>query len=135
VTGKSVVATGKAGGSLAGFDTADVKTQKVPDFVGHLEFEMEPNHPRSGDAFGVRLYLVNEGRKTVRVRNVSFTSTVDGKRASLPGTLREREVAPQERALVAETRGLWPEAVASWSLEAVASSDRDETCTSRLTWQ
>jgi len=135
VTGKSFVATGKAGGSLAGFDTADVKTQKVPDLVGHLEFEVEPSHPRSGDPFGVRLYLVNEGKKAVRVRNISFTSTVDGKRTSLPGTLREREVAPQGRALVAETRGLWPDAVTSWSLEAALLSDRDETCTSRLTWQ
>ena len=94
VTSKSVVATSKAGGSLTGFDTADVKTQKVPDLVGHLEFEVEPNDPRSGDPFGVRLYLVNEGKKAVRVRNVSFTWAVDGKRTTLHGTLREREVGP-----------------------------------------
>jgi serine/threonine protein kinase len=135
VTGKSVVATGKAGGSLTGFDTADVKTQKVPDLVGHLEFEVDPNDLRSGDSFGVRLYLVNEGKKPVRVRNVSFTWAVDGKRTTLHGALREREVAPQERELVAETRGVWREAVTSWGLEAAVVSDRDETCTSRLTWE
>jgi serine/threonine protein kinase len=135
VTGKSIVSTGRAGGGLAGFDTADVKTQKVPDLVGRLEFEVEPGEPKAGDPFGVRLYLVNEGRKAVRLRNVSFNLTVDERRTSLPGLLREREVAPQERALVAETRSVWPLAVTSWSLEAVASSDRDETCTSRLTWQ
>jgi serine/threonine protein kinase len=135
VTGKSVVASAKAGGGLAGFDTADVKTRKIPDLVGRLEFEVEPPAPRGGEGFVVRVYLVNEGRKPVRVRLVTLTASVDGARSSPPASLREREVLPLSRALVAEARGTWPEPVASWSLEAVLSSERDETCTARLTWQ
>jgi hypothetical protein len=135
VTGKSVIASAKAGGGLAGFDTADVKTQKIPDLVGRLEFEMEPSAPGAGEGYGVRVFLVNEGRKAVRLRGVVLTTSVDGARSSLPASMREREVLPQARALVAEAHGTWPEAVVSWSLEAVLSSDRDETCTSRLTWQ
>ena len=135
VTGKSLVASARSGGGLAGFDTADVKTKKTPDLVGRLEFEVEPPVPEGGTPVSVRIYLVNEGRKAVRVRTVALSTIVDGGRTSLPGTPREREVPPQARALVAEARATWPETAASWSLEAVLSSDRDETCTARLNWQ
>jgi hypothetical protein len=135
VTGKSVVGSARAGGGLAGFDGADVKTKKVPDLVGRLEFDVEPAAPPPGEAFVVRVYLVNEGKKTVRLRGVALTTTVDGKRASPPAALREHDVTPQLRALVAEATLTLPVGAQTWSLEAVASSDRDETCTSRLTWQ
>jgi tetratricopeptide (TPR) repeat protein len=135
VTGKSVVASARVGGGLAGFDTADVKTQKVPQLAGRLEFEVEPQAPESETPVSVRIYLVNQGRKAIKVRTVALTTIVDGGRTSLPGTPRERDVPPQVRALVAEARTTWPKATTSWSLEAVLSSDRDETCTARLDWQ
>jgi hypothetical protein len=133
VTGKSVVASGRSGGGLAGFDSA--KTRKMPDLAGRLEFEIEPGAPGAGEEWSLRVYLVNEGKKAVHLRGVALTVTTDGKRSSLGSTVREHDVTPQMRALVAEARGTWPTGVTSWSLEAVASSDRDETCTSRLTWQ
>lgn len=135
VTGKSLVASARSGGGLAGFDSADVKTKKIPDLSGRLEFEVEPQAPVSGDSVSVRVYLVNEGRKAVRVRTVALSTTVDGGRTALAGTPHERDVPPQGRALVSEARTTWPAAAASWSLEAVLSSDRDETCTARITWQ
>jgi hypothetical protein len=130
-----VVGSARAGGGLTGFDGADVKTKKVPDLVGRLEFDVEPAAPQPGEAFLVRVYLVNEGKKTVRLRGVALTTTVDGKRASPPAVLREHDVTPQLRALVAEATLTLPVEAQTWSLEAVASSDREETCTSRLTWQ
>jgi hypothetical protein len=45
-----------------------------------------------------------------------------------------REVSPLQRALVTELTGTWPEGATSWSLEAVITTDRDETGTSRLDW-
>jgi serine/threonine-protein kinase len=133
VTGKSVVASAKSGGGVPGFD--DVKSQKVPDLVGRLDFEVEPAAPQEGDGFVVRVYLINEGRRAVRVRGVTLTALLNQQRTSLGGTLREREVVPQQRGLVAEARGIWPGGLTSWSLEAVLSSDRDETCTGRLEWK
>jgi hypothetical protein len=135
VTGESLVASARSGGGLAGFDSADVKTKKIPDLAGHLEFEVEPESPLGGEAVSVRIYLVNDGRKAVRVRTVALSTVVDGRPTGLPGSPRERDVPPQGRALVAEARTKWPAATTSWSLEAVLSSDRDETCTARLTWQ
>jgi serine/threonine protein kinase len=133
VTGKSVVGSAKSGGNLAGFD--DVKTRKVPDLVGHIQFEVQPEAPREGDSYGVRVYFFNEGRKAVRLRGVALTNIIDGRRTSMAGTMREKEVLPQQRAVVAETRGTWPGGLTTWALEAVLSSDHDENCTSRLEWQ
>jgi len=135
LTGKSLVASARSGGGLAGFDTADVKTKKIPDLVGHLEFEVEPAAARSGDLVSVRVFLVNEGRKAVRVRGVALSELSAGARSGLTGAPREKEVPPQARALVTEATAHLPETGQGWSLEAVLSSDRDETCTARLTWQ
>ena len=136
VTGKSVVGSARAGGGLTGFDGADVKTKKMPDLVGRLEFEVEPMAPRGRRPFLVRIYLTNEGKKAVRLRG----SRLDHRRSTASArarssTLREHDVPPQARFLVAEANLTWPAGATTWSLEAVASSDRDETCTSRLTWQ
>ena len=51
VTGKSVVGSARAGGGLTGFDGADVKTKKMPDLVGRLEFEVEPHGPQGRRPF------------------------------------------------------------------------------------
>ena len=130
-----MVGSARAGGGLTGFDGADVKTKKMPELVGRLEFEVEPQAPKDGEPFTVRVYLINEGKKAARLRGVALTNVVDGKRSSPATTLREHDVPPQARFLVAEANLTWSAGVMSWSLEAVASSDRDETCTSRLTWQ
>ncbi|HEY5907006.1 MAG TPA: hypothetical protein VIZ31_03125, partial [Vicinamibacteria bacterium] len=99
------------------------------------EFEVEPASARSGDNVAVRVFLVNEGKKAVRIRGVALSVIADGGRTGLSASARERDVPPQVRALVAETSAKLPETSPAWSLEAVVSSDRDETCTARLTWE
>jgi hypothetical protein len=135
VAGPSVLGSARSGGDLDGFDSADVRTKKIPDLAGQLEFEVVPPAPTGGESVTVRVYFVSASRKAVRVRGVAVTAIVDGETRSLSASLRERDIASQQRVLVAEVTSTWPEAPKSWSLQAVLSSDRDETCTSRLTWQ
>jgi Tfp pilus assembly protein PilF len=134
VGGKTVIATRSARGDLQGFDTADVKQQKMPDFVGRIEFETAPSAPIPGEDFSVRVYLVNEGRKPLRLKAVSLVTTVNG--VKTPATLTPfiRELGPTHRGLVAQVKGVWGADVESWSLEAAVTSDRDETGTNRLSW-
>ena len=129
-----MVATRRARGELQGFDTSDVKQQKMPDFVGRIEFETVPQAPAAGQDFSVRVHLVNEGKKAVRLKAVSLVTTVNGMKTPASITPLVREVAPTQRAMVAEMRGVWGSDVSSWTLEAVVTSDRDETGTSRLSW-
>ncbi|HYN01081.1 MAG TPA: serine/threonine-protein kinase [Vicinamibacteria bacterium] len=124
------VATPSAGG-LDGFDSSEVNSRRPPQFAGRLEFEVLPKAVRPGEPFVVRIHLRNDGRRPVKIRDVSLVAVVDGRRAPASVTALQREVSPQWRALVAEYSGVWSEA-ASWALEAVVTADRDERITSRL---
>jgi tetratricopeptide (TPR) repeat protein len=135
VTGKTQVAGARSGGGVQGFDSADVKTRKSPDFVGHIEFEVTPAVVKPGDTVSFRVFVVNEGKKPVKVRSVGLTSYENGQRSSLPANSLGRDVAPLQRVAVAEAKMVWPETPGSWSLETVVTSDRDETGVCRLTWE
>jgi hypothetical protein len=135
VTGNTVIASRRARGDMQGFDTSDVKQQKKPDFEGRIEFETVPLAPAAGEEFSVRVHLVNDGKKALRLKAVNMITTVNGARTP-PASFSPlvRELAPTQRAMVAEIRGVWGTDVSSWSLDAVVTSDRDETGTSRLSW-
>jgi tetratricopeptide (TPR) repeat protein len=135
VSGKTQIASARSGGGVQGFDSADVKTRRTPDFVGRLEFEVAPSAVMAGVPVALRVLVVNEGKKPVKVRGVTLTVTQNGKRSSLPVSLLGRDVAPLQKVAVAEARTIWPEGVSDWSLDAVVTSDRDETGTARLTWE
>ena len=132
--GKTTIASRSEGGSLEGFDTADVKKQRVPDFAGRIEFEVTPAAVKAGEAYAVRIYLVNESRKAVRVKALNVATTVNGKPSPSALNPVTRELAPQQRALLGEVAGDWPADVSTWSLDAVVTTDRDETGSSRLNW-
>ena len=134
VGGNTTIASRSAGGSLEGFETADVKKQRIPDLVGRLEFEVVPATVQAGEPYAVRVYLVNEGKKAIRVRGLGASTTVNGQRSAAPIPLVTREVPPQQRALLGEATGDWPEGVTSWTMDAVVTTDRDETGSSRLSW-
>ena len=135
VGGKTTIASRSAGGDLAGFETADVKKRQIPDLAGRIEFEVAPAPAKAGEPYGVRIYLVNESRKVVRVKALNATTTVNGARAPASIAPATREVAPQQRALLGEVAGEWPPGIVTWSLDVVVTTDRDETGTSRLSWR
>jgi hypothetical protein len=132
VAGATNIAT-RATGGIEGFDATDVHAREVPQFLGRMEFEVLPAMVRPGEPFVVRIHLVNDGRRPVKVRAIALTSVVDGKRAPAPAHTLQREVAPQQRGLVAEYSAVWS-ASGSWSLETVVTVDRDETIANRLNW-
>jgi tetratricopeptide (TPR) repeat protein len=128
--GRTTVTTESAG-ELAGFDSADVTTQRPPQFEGRMVFEVQPSEVRPGEPFVVRIHLVNEGRKTVKIKDVEVATIEDGQRTAVPTQLLQAEVPSRDRALVAEYAGVGSTA-ASWTLEAVAIVDEDERVRSRL---
>jgi hypothetical protein len=135
VTGKTQISGARSGGEVQGFDSADVKTRRTPDFVGKVQFEETPAMVKAGEPVALRVFVVNEGKKPVRIRSVALTLTQNGKRASLPANLLGRDVAPLQRVAVAEAKTIWADGISDWSLDAVVTSDRDETGTCRLTWE
>jgi hypothetical protein len=131
VTDKTTVTTPSAG-TLAGFETEEVRTHRQPRFAGHMRFEVLPAEVRPGEPFVVRVHLVNEGKKSIRIHSVELTTIENGERKAAPVKPLRREVDARSDALVAEYSSVWS-ATGRWVLEAVVSADDDEQVRSRLT--
>jgi len=125
----------KAGG-LIGFDTADADLRKAPDFLGRVEFEMTPaSGIEAGDAWTLRVFVVNEGKKPIKVQGLTVGTTINGAGNGGPVVSRAREIAPQQRALVAESSGSWRDGTTSWLAEATLSAAKNENLRNTLTWK
>ncbi len=137
VTGRTAVQTEKAqGGGLAGFDTGGADVRRAPDFQGRIEFEMSPaSGIDAGAAWTLRIFVVNEGEKDIRVRGLTITTRINGtgNPASLP--VAAREIAPQQRALVGETSGTWRDDTTSWSSEVQVTANRGDSLRCTLSWR
>ncbi len=135
--GKTVVQGQKAqkAGGLAGFDTGDADLRSS-DFLGRVEFEMSPPSAiEAGDAWTLKVYVVNEGKKPIRVSGLVLGTTVNGAGSGGPLPARVREVAPQQRSLVAETTGKWAEGTTSWAAEVTVTGGKGESLKNTLSWR
>lgn len=117
----------RAGGGLAGFETSGVGMRRAPEVVGHLDLEMTPGEVRPGESYAVRIFLANEGRKTIQLSSMNVAVVADGKRNARAMIPRVREIAPRERVLLAELPGVWREGLESWAVEVNATSSRQDS--------
>jgi serine/threonine-protein kinase len=134
VVSRTVVkmAGASARSGLEGFDASDVTVMKRPDVAGRLEFEVQPPQLEPGARHTVKLYLVNDGKRALKPRTVVLTTVIEGARAPVTVTPLAKEIAPRQRALLAEAGGVWGEGGAAWALEALVTSDRGDTLQSQV---
>jgi hypothetical protein len=136
VTGRTVVKTEKASGGLAGFDSGDVALQKSPDFSGRIEFEMSPaSGLKPGDAYTLKFFLINDGKKAIRVQGVTATTSVNGTASGAPVTPRVKEIAPQQRADLGDLTGSWKEGTTSWSAEVMVTANKGDSLKNTINWK
>jgi len=128
--GTQVQAAKKPGKAPAGFDTEDVLADR--DFLCKLSFEYSPAGVRPGDNYSVRVFMVNDAEKPIRMKSISLAVTENGARDTRPAQ-SVREAPPRQRTLLGELGGNWGEGVQTWALEAVVTSSKDDSCRSRLT--
>ena len=115
-----------------GFDT----DAKAPDFLGRIEFEMSPaSGLQANDAWTLRVFVVNQGAKPIRVTGLTVATTANGTGGGGPVTPAAREIAPQQRVLLGETTGTWREGTTSWVAEATLTAPKNETLKNTLTWK
>ncbi len=136
VPGRTVVKTEKASGSLSGFDTGDVALQKAPDFLGRIDFEISPAAGiKPGDGYSLKIILVNEGKKAIRIQGLSVNTVVNGTAASVPTTAKVREVQPQQRAELGEVTGSWKDGTTSWATEVLVTANKGDSLKNTITWR
>ena len=124
----TVVSAAPADGP-SGFEGGDAR--RPVEFAGRLLFQVVPTAVHAGDPFVVRLRLVNEGRRPVRVRSLEAVVLAEGRRTTVGAKIVQREVEPQREAIVAEYSGEWHD-TGPWMLEALIVTDRGERIASRL---
>jgi hypothetical protein len=134
VAGRTLVQTEKAGKSLSGFDNEDVSLQKAPDFLGRIEFDVSPNRVAPGVSYSVKVFVVNEGRKPIKIRSLKLGTIVNGSRSDTPVS-GAKEIAPQQRLQVAQIGGEWKDGTNAWSLEAQVTADKGDSLKNQLTWK
>jgi hypothetical protein len=135
VAGRTTVQGGRrSGGGVSGFEGADVA--KAPDYSGRIEFEASPRNVKPGDSYGIKVFLVNDGKKAFKIGSVTAATLVNGARSGGgPVAPPSSEVKPQARVLLQEIPGVWGDDVNAWALEVTVTSDRNDVFKNTLTWR
>jgi hypothetical protein len=124
-----------APGHIQGFDSGEVEVKKAPDVPAKVEFEISPAHVKPRDPYTVSIFLVNTGKKSIKLKAVSTTRTMNGALEIASPVVRSKEVGPRERTLVAAIQGTWPEDAATWSLEVAVTSQKGDAYKSTVVWR
>jgi hypothetical protein len=96
---------------------------------------MEPARLKAGDGYVVKIFLKNGGKKGIEVDEMKVSMIVDGKWSTRPLPPKARQVAPQQRVMLAELPGIWRAGAGDWAVEAVVTSKGQDVYRNRLTWQ
>jgi hypothetical protein len=128
------VRAGKA--ELRDFDTREVAIKKAPEAAAHIEFEVTPPRVKPGDSYTVRVYLLNDGPKPLKLNGLTLSTTVNGRRASGGAAITDvKEVPSRQRTLLHELRDVWAGDVTAWLLEAQVSSNRGDSYRNQVSWK
>ena len=138
VAGRTRVQTAKAqgGGGLAGFDTGGTDLRQAPDFQGRIEFEMTPpSGIAAGDPWTLRIFVVNDGKKSIEVQGVTATTRINGNGSDGPVAPQTRQIRTQQRVLVGEASGTWSEGTTAWSTQVTVTAKKGDSLRATLTWK
>jgi hypothetical protein len=130
----------QAGGSVpAGFESTPGVNAKsatqAADLPGKLSFEVEPQTPRPGDKYTVRIVMQNEGNAPISIRDMIVTTTVNGRKVQGPVPPNTKDVAPSQKATLLALPDVWKEDTTSWSMEALVRTTRGESYKNKVEWK
>lgn len=137
VIGKTRAENARGGAVAAqGFDTSAVAAvKKAAENPASLEIVLSPSRVRVGDRYQMEIYLINEGKKTVKVKSVTAVIKDGGLKVGgvLPLIVAD-EVASRQRELIAsvkETCGSEQE----WSLDIAVTAQNGDLYRASVTWK
>lgn len=122
----------------AGFDAPkaqDVTLKRAPEVDGRIEFSASPTRVRPGDAYKVVVSFVNEGKRTVEVKEVVVTTTLNGSATSAAVKPLVKAVASNQNEAIYELTGSWDKATTSWAIEVQLTSGRRDLYRNSLVWK
>jgi hypothetical protein len=131
--------TAAAPAGPAGFESsAGVAVRRVDQAAaapGKLLFEVEPAAVRPGDAYTVKVFMVNEGAAALRLADATVSTVADGRTSSGAVALLAREAPPRQRTLIVSAPGQWRAETESWSLAVTVRTAGGDTYRNELVWK
>jgi len=120
---------------LREFDTGGVSVKRPADVPARLDFEVAPGKVKPGERYTVKVFLANDGKKAIKIGNVTVSTVNNGKRQTGPVPPLRDDVDPRERILIFETSDTWKDDTSSWVLETVVTAKSGDTYRNRLNWK
>jgi IPT/TIG domain-containing protein len=131
----NVESTKRVRADLEGFDTAGVDVKRAPDVVGRVDFEVTPPQVKPGDRFTVNVYLINDGRKDIRLKDMFVATSVNGRLVSGPADPHAREVGPKKKVVIGSFSDVWRDTIATWAMDVTVTSDRGDVYKNQVIWK
>ncbi len=131
----NVESTKRVTAELEGFDTTGVDVKRAPDVVGRVDFEVTPSQVRPGDRFTINVYLINDGRKDIKLKDMFVATSVNGRLVSGPAAPRTREVGPKKKAVIGSFSDTWRDTIATWAMDVTVTSDRGDVYKNQVIWK
>jgi hypothetical protein len=128
-------ASGAMPGVPAGFDPGGVDAKAAPRIPARVDLQVEPKMLRGGDPYVLKIYVRNDGKKTIKVRDVRVGSSFNGVRAESTLTPRQKEVPASQVALVAEVSSTWRADVKTWAMDVAVRSGHGEVYKNSVVWR
>jgi IPT/TIG domain len=125
----------RSGASLAGFDSAGVDLKRGPEVPGRLDFEITPNRVKAGDRYTVTAFLINDGSKAIRIKEMFVATTRNGVLSAAPVPPKSRDVNTRQRTVIGVFSDVWREDVVAWAMDVTVTSDRGDVYKNQVTWK
>jgi hypothetical protein len=124
-----------SGGGVAGFEAEGVALKRAPDVLGRVEFDVQPAQVKPGDRFTVQVFLINDGKKDIKLKDMFVATSINGRLVSGPGALRTKEVGPKDRQVIASFSDTWRDTIATWAMDVTVTSDRGDVYKNQVIWK
>lgn len=137
VVGQTAISSASAASPAVppGFEPGGVAAKPAPKIAAQVDFDVQPRNLRAGDAYTVKIYLRNEGKKTIRIRELRVGSSLNGARSESAVTAQQKDVAAAQVALLAVVASTWKDGVQAWGMDATVRSAHGESYQNSVSWR
>ena len=131
----AATSTKKVNLALAGFDPAGVDVKRAPDVAGRIDFEVSPGRVKPGDPYAVKVFVINDGGRPIRVKEMFVATTVNGALSAGTVSPRLRDIAPKKREVIGVFSDVWRETTSSWAMDLTVTSERGDVYKNQVSWK
>jgi hypothetical protein len=125
----------RASGGLDGFEAEGVDLKRAPDVLGRVDFEVQPAQVLPGDRFTVSVYLINDGKKDIKLKDMFVATNVNGRLTSGPAVPKKRDIPPKGKLVIASFTDTWRDTIATWAMDVTVTSDRGDVYKNQIVWR